>query len=72
MRKEYNLDEMKSKPNPYARKLKKAVSLRIDEDVLEYFKKISTESGIPYQTLINFYLQDCMLSSKKLNIKWVA
>ena len=72
MRKEYDLNKMKSKPNPYAKKLKKAVSLRIDEDVLKYFKKISEESGVPYQTLINFYLQDCMISEKKLSIKWVA
>ncbi len=59
MRKEYNLKEMKLKPNPYASKLKKSVTIRLDIDVIEYFKKLSEELNTPYQTLLNDYLKNC-------------
>ncbi len=63
---------MKGKRNPYAKQMKKAVSLRLDESVLEYFKNLAEETGIPYQTLINFYLLDCAEVKKKLKIKWAG
>ena len=63
MRKEY--DFSKSVKNPYAKHLKKQVTLRLGVDVVEYFKKLADETGIPYQNLINLYLQDCAQSSKK-------
>lgn len=59
MRKEYNLKEMKLKPNPYVSKLKKSVTIRLDQDVVEYFKNLSDELGTPYQTLLNDYLKNC-------------
>jgi len=61
---------MKSRRNPYARKLKKQITLRLDPDVIEYFKKKAEESGIPYQTLINLYLQDCRASGRELKMTW--
>lgn len=63
MRKEY--DFSKSVKNPYAKHLKKQVTLRLGVDVVEYFKKLADETGIPYQNLINLYLQDCAQSPKK-------
>lgn len=68
MREEY--DFSKGIKNPYAKKLKKQVTINIDTDVIDYFKKQSSASGIPYQTLMNLYLVECMKENKKLSIKW--
>ena len=68
MRKQY--DFSKSRKNPYAGKLKKQITLRLDEDAIDYFKSISREVGIPYQSLINLYLRECAASNKKLNLQW--
>ena len=70
MKKEY--DFSKSVKNPYAKFLKKQVTLRLGVDVIEYFKKQSEETGVPYQNLINLYLQDCASSKKKLKLNWVS
>lgn len=59
MRKEYDLKKMKLKPNPYASKLKKSVTIRLDTDVIEYFKGLGDKLGTPYQTLLNEYLKNC-------------
>ena len=72
MKSEYDLSQMKSRPNPYAKRLKRQVTLRISEDVIEYFKKQATESGVPYQSLINLYLRDCVASQRKLRLQWVS
>jgi uncharacterized protein (DUF4415 family) len=68
MRKEYNF--AKSKKNPYAPQLKKQITIRLDEDAIAYFKAISEEVGIPYQSLINLYLRDCAASNRKLDLSW--
>ena len=68
MREEY--DFSKGVKNPYAKKLKKQVTINIGADVIDYFKKQSSASGIPYQTLMNLYLVECMKENKKLSIKW--
>jgi predicted DNA binding CopG/RHH family protein len=70
MRKEY--DFSKSFKNPYAKHLKKQVTLRLGLDVIDYFKKLAEETGVPYQNLINLYLQDCVHSQKKLRLKWAS
>jgi hypothetical protein len=57
MRDEY--DFSKARKNPYATQLKKSITIRLDEELVDYFKAISEEIGIPYQTLINLYLRDC-------------
>jgi uncharacterized protein (DUF4415 family) len=70
MKKEYDLSSMKSRPNPYAAKLKKPVTIRLGEDVLDYFKEMADDTGVPYQTLINLYLRDCMAHNRKIDIQW--
>ena len=69
MKKEY--DFSKSMKNPYAKHLKKQVTLRLGVDVIEYFKALAEDTGIPYQNLINMYLRECAHDGKKLNMKWV-
>ncbi|MEO5896012.1 MAG: BrnA antitoxin family protein [Vicinamibacterales bacterium] len=68
MRKHY--DFSKAKRNPYARRLKQQVTIRLEHDTLAYFKALSKEVGIPYQTLINLYLRDCASSRKRLAVSW--
>lgn len=72
MEEEYDLSKMKSRPNPYAKRLKEQVTLRVNPDVIDYFKGMAEETGIPYQSLINLYLQDCMNSHRKLNLQWIS
>ncbi len=72
MRNQYDFSKMKGRKNPYAKKLKKQVTLRLEVDVIKYFKGLAKETGIPYQNLINLYLRDCALSHKKLLFKWVS
>jgi len=69
MRREY--DFTKAKPNPYARKLKKPVTIRLDESTVRYFKKLAEELALPYQSLINLYLRDCATSGRTLAMKWM-
>lgn len=69
MREEYDFSN--AKKNPYAKKLKKTITINIDDDAIKYFKSQSEESGIPYQTLINLYLTDCVKTGKKIQISWV-
>ena len=70
MEKEYDLSKMKSRKNPYASKLKKPVTMRLGEDVINYFKSMAEDSGIPYQSLINLYLRDCISQHRKADISW--
>jgi predicted DNA binding CopG/RHH family protein len=68
MRNEY--DFSKARRNPYAGRLKRQVTIRLDERTIRYFKTLSQECGIPYQTLINLYLRDCAASGKRLALTW--
>lgn len=61
---------MKSRKNPYASKLKKPVTIRIGEDVIDYFKNMSEETSIPYQSLINLYLRDCVAQHREIDLSW--
>ena len=70
MKQEYDLSKMKSRKNPYASKLKKPVTMRLSEDVIGYFKDMSEENGVPYQSLINLYLRDCVATHRKVDISW--
>jgi uncharacterized protein (DUF4415 family) len=72
MKAEYDLSKMKSRKNPYAAKLKKPVTMRLSEDVIAYFKRMAEESGVPYQSLINLYLRDCVAQHRKIDISWQA
>ena len=68
MRKRY--DFSKSAPNPYVQKLKKQITIRLDEDTIAYFKGLADEKGIPYQSLINLYLRDCAQAHRDLKLAW--
>ena len=72
MKAEYDLSKMKSRRNPYASKLKKPVTMRLSEDVVEYFKIMAAEVGVPYQSLINLYLRDCVAQHRQVQIVWPA
>ena len=68
MREEYDFSN--AHKNPYAKKLKKQITINIDVDTIDYFKTKSETSGIPYQTLINLYLADCAAEQKQLKLSW--
>ena len=70
MKKEYDFSKMKAKKNPYARFLKKQITIRLNSDTIDYFKNMATELGIPYQVLIDSYLTDCANTKRKLNMSW--
>lgn len=66
MRKEYDIEKLNPRKNPYAKALKKQVTINLDASVVEYFKDSSKSIGIPYQTLINMYLKDCVANKRHL------
>jgi len=68
MRREY--DFSKARKNPYARRLRSQVTIRLEDATIHYFKALADEVGVPYQTLINLYLRDCALSGRKLTLHW--
>ena len=68
MRKHYDFSE--GRRNPYAKLLKKQVTIRLDEQTIGYFKSLAGEIGVPYQTLINLYLRDCAASNRRLAMNW--
>ncbi|MBD2179606.1 antitoxin [Aerosakkonema funiforme] len=68
MEPEYDLSKMKRRPNPFAKQLKKQVTISLGIDVIEYFEMMAQEEGISYQELINLYLQDCVTSGRKLSV----
>jgi len=70
MLKEY--DFSKARKNPYASMMKKPITIRLDEASISYFKAISEDVGIPYQSLINLYLRECAASQRKLELAWKA
>ncbi|QID16300.1 BrnA antitoxin family protein [Nitrogeniibacter mangrovi] len=70
MKKEYDFSKMKSRRNPYASKLKRQVTIRMGDDVVAYFKALAADTGIPYQSLINLYLRDCVAHNRKPELSW--
>ena len=70
MRKEYDIKNLNPRKNPYTKKLKKQITINIDNDTIEYFKSLSSQTGIPYQTLINLYLTDCAEHNIMPQIAW--
>jgi uncharacterized protein (DUF4415 family) len=71
MKSEYDLSKLKARRNPYASKLKQPVTMRLSGDVVEYFKRMAEEAGVPYQSLINLYLRDCLAQNRKVQISWL-
>ena len=70
MKKEY--DFSKSKRNPYAKALKRQITIRLDEPTIEYFRRLAGETGLPYQSLMNLYLRDCAAHRRMLRMNWAA
>jgi len=70
MRAEY--DFSKARRNPYAARLKRQITIRLDQHTIKYFKTLSRDLGVPYQTLINLYLRECAAAGKRLSLKWKA
>lgn len=68
MREEYDFSD--ARKNPYVKKLKKQITINIDNDIIDYFKALAETAGIPYQTLINLYLKDCAENEKQLRLSW--
>lgn len=68
MREEYDFSN--AKKNPYAKKLKKQITINIDSSTIDFFKDLAADTGIPYQTLINLYLADCAEQKRKLKMSW--
>ena len=68
MRDEYDFSQ--ARENPFAKKLKKQITINLDNDTINYFKAQSSQSGIPYQTLINLYLSDCAAQKRQVNVQW--
>ncbi len=68
MRKRYDFST--AKPNPYAKLLKRPVTIRLDAATVDYFKTLAAEADLPYQTLINLYLRDCAASERRLDLRW--
>ena len=69
MRAHYDFSKMKGRKNPYAKRLKKPVTIRLGTDVVDYFKKMASKLEVPYQNLINLYLRDCVQSNRR--VEWV-
>ena len=68
MRESYDFSN--SKPNPYAKRLKKQITIRLDDDTISYFKNMAESKGLPYQSLINLYLRDCAASHREIEVSW--
>lgn len=68
MKKEYDFSS--SVRNPYAKKLKKQITIRLESDVIQYFKSLADDTGIPYQNLINLYLRECASAQRKISLNW--
>jgi len=70
MRKEYDIKALNPRKNPYAKRLKKQITININDGTIEYFKALSEKTGIPYQTLMNMYLTDCAENKRELKMSW--
>ena len=66
----YDIENLNPRKNPYAKKLKKTVTINISVDVIDYFKDMAAACGIPYQTLMNLYLENCLAEKKQMSISW--
>ena len=72
MRDHYDFSKMKWRKNPYAKFFKSTITIRVDKDVIHYFKAMAAKTGLPYQTLINFYLRDCASTGRQLKMGWAS
>ena len=72
MRDHYDFGKMRGRKNPYIKRMKQPITIRLDKTTVAYFKGLAAELGMPYQNLINLYLRDCAVNQKKLDLKWAS
>jgi len=72
MRAHYDFAGMKGRKNPYARRLKQSVTIRLDRPSIEYFRDLAARTGLPYQSLINLYLRDCAERRRRPSLRWTS
>ena len=72
MRKHYDFSQMQGVKNPYVKRLKQPITIRLDKDTIAYFKSLASEIGMPYQNVINLYLRECAREEKKPSLKWAS
>lgn len=72
MRAHYDFAKMKGRKNPYARRLKQSVTIRLDRHSVEYFRNLAARTGLPYQSLINLYLRDCAEQRRRPSLRWAT
>jgi uncharacterized protein (DUF4415 family) len=72
VRAHYDFAKMKGRRNPYIKLLKQSVTIRLDRDTVQYFKDLADKTGLPYQSLINLYLRDCVVHRRKPSFRWDA
>lgn len=65
-----NYDFSNARKKTYAERLKQQVTINLNRETVDYFKALSKQNGIPYQTLINLYLKDCVDNKRQLNMTW--
>ena len=70
MRKEYDIKNLNPQQNPYSNRVKQQVTINLNKNTVEYFKAESKRTGMPYQTLINLYLDDCVTNKRQINLTW--
>ena len=70
MREEYDIKALNPRKNLYSKRLKKQITINLDSDIIDYFKSQAEKYGIPYQTLINSYLNDCRVNKRELQLYW--
>lgn len=70
MRDNYDIKNLNPRKNPYADKLKRQVTMNLRVTTIDYFKSMADETGIPYQVLIDLYLDDCVKKGIKPDLNW--
>ncbi len=70
MRQEYDIQNLNPRKNPYSNRIKQQITINLNKSTVDYFKSESQRSGIPYQTLINLYLDDCVTSRRQIDLSW--
>ena len=66
----YDYDLTNAIKNPYSDRLKKQITIRLDDTAITYFKEMADQTGMPYQNIINYYLLDCVKNNKNMKISF--
>jgi uncharacterized protein (DUF4415 family) len=72
MREHYDFNKIEGRRNPYVKRLKQPVTIRLDRETIAYFKALARKTGMPYQNLINLHLRDCAARRRELSLKRVS